>query len=201
MEALGINTCAGTFASGVNSYFDIERCFNSNSIGARTSKELHDIDCIIGAPNGDCPEFVFGLPRTLNEIDALMQFAIGSADVVAFVFDRRFAKRCSWLRDELCMPNNYRIAHITYNTLSFGLPLFKREYMFVAYRNDRPFNIAPPNVDDVLQTPFDVMWDTRNVQCSVATSQTEYTKDQYPPLGGGSVLALSLLPCGWSLNV
>ena len=50
------------------------------------------------------------------------------------------------LRDQLFVPNNYRIAHIFVNTAAEGNAQNRRRYFCVAYKNHRNFNVVPPDL-------------------------------------------------------
>lgn len=66
-----------------------------------------------------------------------------------------------YLRDTIFIPNGYRLAHLFINAASFGNAQHRKRYFFLAYRDDKTFNIKPPRVlperhttvGDVLCTP------------------------------------------------
>ena len=50
------------------------------------------------------------------------------------------------IRDTMCIPNGYRIAHLFINAATFGNAQHRKRYFFVAYKSDKNFNIVPPQV-------------------------------------------------------
>lgn len=48
------------------------------------------------------------------------------------------------LRDEMFVPNNYRMAHLFVNTAAEGNAQFRRRYFCVAYKNHKNFNVCLP---------------------------------------------------------
>ena len=61
------------------------------------------------------------------------------------------------IKDELFVPNNYRIAHLFVNTAAEGNAQKRRRYFFVAYKNNRNFNIMVPEIPKYRTTVGDVL--------------------------------------------
>lgn len=61
------------------------------------------------------------------------------------------------LRDEVFAPRHYRIAHLFVNTAAEDCPQYRKRYFFVAYRDDRPFNVYRPNLELYATTVGDVL--------------------------------------------
>lgn len=61
------------------------------------------------------------------------------------------------LRDELFVPNHYRIAHLFVNTAAEGNAQRRRRYFFVAYRDDRQFNVCKPILQERCTTVGDII--------------------------------------------
>lgn len=61
------------------------------------------------------------------------------------------------LRDVIFIPNHYRIAHLFVNTAAEGNAQKRRRYFFVAYRNDRNFNVMIPDLPEYRTTVGDVL--------------------------------------------
>ena len=61
------------------------------------------------------------------------------------------------LRDDLFVPNHYRIAHLFVNTAAEGNAQKRRRYFFVAYRDNKNFNVMRPNLPEYRTTVGDVL--------------------------------------------
>ena len=61
------------------------------------------------------------------------------------------------LRDDLFIPNGYRIAHLFVNTAAEGNAQKRRRYFFVAYKDDRNFNVVIPRLPKYRVTVGDVL--------------------------------------------
>jgi len=61
------------------------------------------------------------------------------------------------LRDDLFVPAGYRIAHLFVNTAAEGNAQKRRRYFFVAYRNNKNFNVMRPNLPEFRTTVGDVL--------------------------------------------
>ena len=62
-----------------------------------------------------------------------------------------------YLRDTLFQPNGYRVAHVFVNAASFGNAQHRKRYFFFAYKDDKNFNVVPPELPDRHATVGDVI--------------------------------------------
>lgn len=88
-----------------------------------------------------------------------------------------------YLRDEMFVPNGYRIAHLMINAATFGNAQHRKRYFFMAYKADRNFNINPPDVVPRHTTVGDVILIPelleRDAQPARFTKKTRYSPDSY----------------------
>lgn len=84
-----------------------------------------------------------------------------------------------YLRDELFVPAGYRIAHVFMNAASFGNCQTRRRYFFVAYRDDRNFNIVPPDLPKYHATVRDVIGDMVKIKthAKILSRTDKYTRN------------------------
>ncbi len=105
------------------------------------------------------------------------------------------------LRDELFIPNNFRIAHLFVNTAAEGNAQKRRRYFFVAYRDDRNFNVMLPNLPKYQTTVGDVLNKFINRPTREGKFNGKnfaYDADSYKPVKGREKAVVSRLKEGES---
>jgi len=87
------------------------------------------------------------------------------------------------LRDDLFVPNGYRIAHLFVNTAAEGNAQKRRRYFFVAYKKNRNFNIIPPVLPKFRVTVGDILKPLMKRKVHegkvYGKSNLDYTQDTY----------------------
>lgn len=110
-----------------------------------------------------------------------------------------------YLRDKIFKPKRYRIAHIMLNAASFGNQQMRKRYFFVAYRDDRNFNVTPPEIPLYAPTAYDAIWHLRNRPTREAhlfsNHDLSYDFDSYHKLTDEEKLMVPYLPNGWNQNL
>lgn len=108
------------------------------------------------------------------------------------------------LRDELFIPAGYRIAHILLNAATFGNAQYRKRYFFLAYKNDKNFNIVPPPLPERHVTVGDVLLrdDLLAVDAQPARwgKKTVYGPDHYTDKTQDEWRIIPHLPPRWDLN-
>lgn len=143
-----------------------------------------------------------------RDIHTMCEYAAGRFDIIiwesvqqAYTVGRPLL---DYLRDEIFAPKNYRIAHVLLNASSFGNTQQRKRYFFVAYRDDRNFNIAPPRLADQEPTLYDAIWDMRQRETNEAQfnrrAGVDYDENTYMKLTDNEKAVLPKLPNGWGLN-
>jgi site-specific DNA-cytosine methylase len=110
------------------------------------------------------------------------------------------------LRDELFAPRHYRIAHVFVCTAAEGNAQKRRRYFFVAYHDDRRFNVLKPElaeygvtVGDVLGQPHLVSMTPR--ECHLYGKRNyNYDASCYTRLTADESDMLPYLEQGWDFN-
>ena len=105
----------------------------------------------------------------------------------------------NYLRDELFVPANYRIAHLLLNAGSFGNAQRRRRYFFVAYKDAYRFNVEPPPFVPSAVV-YDAIWDLRDRDVYVLTDRDNYDFDTHINLSPEEWHIIPRLPNGWCLN-
>jgi site-specific DNA-cytosine methylase len=110
-----------------------------------------------------------------------------------------------YLRDEVFVPKGYRIAHIMLNAAAFGNAQQRKRYFFVAYRNNKNFNVTPPTISPYYNTCWDILgpMQDREVHEGDLWSKrgVDYTFDTYGCLTDEEKHCVPNLPNGWDLNL
>ncbi len=107
------------------------------------------------------------------------------------------------LRDELFVPNHYRIAHLFVNTAAEGNAQRRRRYFFVAYHDDRNFNVMLPDLPDYQTTVGDVLgefYDRRVNEGKFDGKKYEYDADTHKLLNDRDKTMISHLQEGESYS-
>lgn len=105
------------------------------------------------------------------------------------------------LRDSLFVPGGYRIAHLFVNTAAEGNAQKRRRYFFVAYRNDRNFNVMIPNLPKYRTTVGDVLsrpeFQDRPVhEGKLNLKAAEYDADTYNRISNNAKIVIPYLQEG-----
>lgn len=226
MRAVGIHVFAGGFSYGVNKVFDVQCQLEKHGFALETAEQTFGIRTI----NGDWPEieaeFAYGNPRCTGfssltggyddsvhgpwakqcqDVHDLCEYSVGKYDVIiwesvqqAYTTGRPLL---DYLRDEVFAPQHYRIAHLFINASSFGNTQSRRRYFFVAYRDDRNFNVSPPSISRYQPVLYDDLWDLRERETREVTAWEDgYDFDTYTRLGPNEKACVPYLPNGWGLN-
>jgi site-specific DNA-cytosine methylase len=229
-KAVGVHVFAGGFTHGVKKAFDVPCQLETHGFGKETCEQIFDTEFINCDKAEDWPEidvpFVYGNPRCTGfstitsgydetchgawakqtqDIHDLCGYAAGRADVViwesvqqAFTVGRPLL---DYLRDEIFVPKGYRIAHVFVNAMSFGNTQKRRRYFFVAYRNDKNFNITPPRISPYYNTAFDALWPLKdNETWEMPPGDEEYDFNAYWRLSESEKFVVPNLPNGWCMN-
>ena len=105
------------------------------------------------------------------------------------------------LRDDLFVPNHYRIAHLFVNTAAEGNAQRRRRYFFVAYRNNKNFNVMLPDIPKKQVTVSDVIKKFLSLKTSIGRfsgKEYDYTPDSYKHLKPIDAKIISCLQQGES---
>ena len=92
------------------------------------------------------------------------------------------------LRDDLFIPNGYRIAHLFVNTAAEGNAQKRRRYFFVAYKDNHNFNVVLPKLPEYRVTVGDILgqqfFENRPVYEGNLTGKcnVDYTMDTFKKL-------------------
>lgn len=108
-----------------------------------------------------------------------------------------------YLIAEYFAPHGYRVAHLMMNAGSFGNSQRRRRYFFLAYKDDRNFNIEPPELGQYSPVVYDAIWDERHRETraeKICSRNCDYDADCYRYLSPCEAHAVAQLPTGWNLN-
>jgi site-specific DNA-cytosine methylase len=106
-----------------------------------------------------------------------------------------------YLRDRYCVPNGYRIAHLFINAASFGNAQHRKRYFFLAYKDDKLFNIVKPNIPDRHSTVRDVLNTVVQVdEPHVSMFKGDYSPDSFMKRPPDDVACMPVLPQGRDMN-
>lgn len=106
-----------------------------------------------------------------------------------------------WLIERHYAPAGYRVAHILLNAASFGNAQQRKRYFFVAYKNDKAFNITPPKISSFYSTTYDAIWNLRDRITREAKDRDDFDADTYVKLSPHEKRCAERLPNGWNLNM
>ena len=106
------------------------------------------------------------------------------------------------LRDELFVPKHYRIAHLFVNTAAEGNAQKRRRYFFVAYRDNKNFNVMCPNLPKYRVTVGDVLKPLLNRKTTEDKiwKADHYTADTYMRFNDREKAMIPLLQQGESYH-
>ena len=190
MKAVGIHVFAGGFSYGVSKRHEVVCQLEQHNFGLETANDVFGIETV-NHKDAKWPhveaDWSFGNPRCTGfstitsgyaedchgpwakqtqDIHRLMEYAINRYDLViwesvqqAFTVGRPLL---DYLRDEVCEPNHYRVAHVMLNAASFGNSQQRKRYFFVAYRDNRTFNVEPPQLGPEKPLLYHAIWDLRD---------------------------------------
>jgi site-specific DNA-cytosine methylase len=210
---------------------NVECQLETHGFGQRTCEEVFDTP-FLNEKNADWPnveaEMAFGNPRCTafstitggyeddchgpwakqtQDIHQLCEYAAGRYDIVvwesvqqAFSTGRPLL---NYLRDKIFTPKHYRIAHVLLNAASFGNSQRRKRYFFVAYRDDRNFNVVPPTVSSRPSLTYDDLWKLRDrvTHAQQLWQESDYDFDSCTDLSRDEWTVVPLLPNGWDLNL
>jgi len=224
MKAIGVHVFAGGFTMGVQKVFDVQHQLEVHGFGLETAEQNCNISCI-NCDAKDWPhidaEFAYGNPRCTGfstitsgysddthgpwakqtcDIHELCAYTAGRYDVIcwesvqqAWTVGRPLIRH---LINTYFAPKHYRVAHIFVNSASFNNAQNRRRYFFMAYRDDKNFNIHPPEIKPHAALMADAIWDMRNRE----THEGGTDFDSYIKLTPTEKTCVPHLPNGWDLN-
>lgn len=230
-KAVGCHVFAGAFTMGVREVFDVECQLEKHGFGRESCEQVAGVP-FVNHDDAQWPDveaqLCYGNPRCTGfscitagygedchgpwakqtlDIHELCHYAAGRCDLViwesvqqAFTTGRPML---DYLRDEIFAPRGYRIAHVLLNAASFWNAQQRRRYFFVAYRDDRNFNIRPPGISPYEPTLYDAIWHLRDRPAHegrIGKKGEDYDFDTYLKLTKNEKHVLPKLPNGWGLN-
>jgi len=107
---------------------------------------------------------------------------------------------------DVFVPNHYRVCHLFVNTAAEGNAQKRRRYFFVAYRNDRNFNIMLPELPEHRVFVGDILMQPRfqnrehNEKHLGGKNKSNYTADTYIQLTPEEKKIVPHLPPGSNFN-
>lgn len=231
-KAVGCHVFAGGFSYGVNKVMPVECQLESHGFGGETAEGTFGINFLNEPDghwpdlSAEC-SFCYGNPRCTGfscvtsgyderahgpwskptaDIHQMCNYAVGKYDIIvwesvqqAFTTGRPLL---DYLRDEIFVPKHYRIAHVFLNAASWGNAQQRQRYFFVAYRDDRNFNIVPPDINPNVTLTYDVLWPMRDRKTRQGDFRDAngYDFDSYGKLTQNEWAVVPHLPNGWCLN-
>jgi len=228
-KAVGIHVFAGGFTVGVQRVFDVAHQLEAHGFGLETAEAMCNLKCI-NDEEAKWPdvegEFAFGNPRCTGfstitsgydetahgpwskqtcDIHQLCEYAAGRYDIVIWESVQQAytvgKPLLDYLRDEIFGPKHYRVAHVFVNAGSFGNAQQRKRYFFVAYRDDRNFNVTPPTIDPYYATMYDAIYSLRERETKKWwPTDLDYEFDSYNELSADEEECIKRLPNGWCLN-
>ncbi len=106
-----------------------------------------------------------------------------------------------YLRDELFVPNGYRIAHLFINAASFNNAQSRRRYFFVAYRGKKNFNVTAPTFKKYHATIGDIIGHLEKRKTKPMKGRdTKYTGNCFMDLTPDEWNVVPIMPEGMCLN-
>jgi len=228
-NAVGMHVFAGGFTVGVQREFNVLCQLEKHGFGGDTCEAMCKVPFINGEwPDRMDAQFAYGNPRCTGfscitagyddsvhgpwsgptkdihefcEYTVKQNFPIAVWESVqqAYTVGRPLL---DYLRDEIFRPNHYRIAHVMLNAASFGNAQQRKRYFFVAYKDDKTFNITPPVLDEFYPVTYDAIWSLRDRPTNeIKFNKTmDYDFDSYIRLTPNEKAVLPRLPNGWGLN-
>lgn len=227
MEAVGIHVFAGGFTAGVQKVFDVKHQLEVHNFGLETASQFCEpINCSAEDWPKIDGQFAYGNPRCTGfstitsgyagdthgpcsrqtrDIHELCKYAAGKYDIIVWESVQQAYTTGRPLLDDIIrthfVPNHYRIAHCFISSASFGNAQNRKRYFFVAYRDDRNFNISPPSLGLYQPCLYDAIWDLRdNKTTEFSARDEEYGFDSYLKLTPDEKSVVPILPHGYCLN-
>jgi site-specific DNA-cytosine methylase len=105
-----------------------------------------------------------------------------------------------YLRDNYFAGKGYRIAHVFLNAASFRNAQIRKRYFFVAYRDDRNFNVEPPVLPARQVTVGDILGPLMGRSAHESKRDGTYDFDTFTQLGKDERKIAPLLDEGSCLN-
>lgn len=215
---------------GVQRVMEVEAQLETHNFGLETARAVCGVECINEEsakwPDSDAA-FMYGNPRCTGfstitsgydenahgawskptiDIHQLCEYAAGRADIVVWESVQQAMKTgkplLDYLRDEIFAPKGYRVAHVLLNAASFGNAQQRKRYFFVAYRDDRNFNITPPTISPYYPVLYDAIYDDRDRETREIEhpGSADYDRNTYNYLTPDEKHCVPNLPNGWNLN-
>ena len=110
----------------------------------------------------------------------------------------------TYLGEKLFWPNRYRIAHLFVNAATFGNAQHRKRYFFMAYKDDKNFNIMPPDIVERHTTVGDILATVKHERepypCKYRKCDT-WDADAYKHWDEHSAKLIPYLPKGYDVNM
>jgi site-specific DNA-cytosine methylase len=229
MKAIGIHVFAGGFSMGVKEVMPVECQLEVHGFGTESAEQVAGVP-VINAKFEKWPklkaEFAFGNPRCTGfstitsgygedthgafakqtcDIQELCKYSAGKFDIVVWESVQQATTvgrpLIDWAIKDCFKPKKYRIAHVFINAASFGNVQQRKRYFFVAYRNDKQFNIMPPTISPWKPMLYDAIYSLRNRESNeVKANSIDYNFDSHLEITPDEKATLPHLPNGWDVN-
>jgi len=234
MNAVGIHVFAGGFTLGVKTVMPCDVQLEVHGLGANTAKNVVGVDVVRADRWEDWPrvdaDFAFGNPRCTGfscvtagcdetshgpwakqtkDIHDLVEYSI-KQEYPIFVWESvqqaysTGRELLDYLRDELCVPNGYRIAHIKLCGQAFNNAQRRKRYFFVAYKGDKNFNVTLPVLNEYETTLWDVIGPLEHIDVPVYPNIRKCTAvppDVRYPMHHLDAECIPHLECGFDINM
>lgn len=108
-----------------------------------------------------------------------------------------------YLRDEIFVPNGYRIAHTLINAAAFDNAQQRLRYFFVAYKRPLQFNVEPMPMRSYLTSVYDVIHQYEKEEYNEAalySKKGEYDGNSVVKLTPDERHCVPFLDTGWCIN-
>lgn len=232
IKAVGIHVFAGGFSMGVQRACNLTCQLETHGFGRETMEKIVKVPFIndkqANWPDIRDAQFCFGNPRCTGfstitsgygedvhgpaakctvDIHQLCNYAAGRFDVIVWESVQQAYSvgkpLLDYLVKEVFEPKHYRVAHVFINAASFGNAQQRKRYFFVAYRDDRNFNIVPPDISSYYNTVHGAIGHLkdRETHAGKLYGDHEYDFDTYVDLSDDEWAVVPHLPNGWCMNI
>lgn len=107
-----------------------------------------------------------------------------------------------YLKDTYFVPNGYNIAHLFINAATFGNAQQRKRYFFLAYKNDRKFNVAVPEIQPYRTILRDVIEEYQDRETrTFKYKDLDYTEDSWLWQNEDAMHCIELMQHGWNFNM
>jgi len=233
MKAVGIHVFAGGFTMGVRKVFDVVGQLEIHNFGRETVEQRLKLPFMNASSWQEWPDlgvqFAYGNPRCTGfstitsgyddkvhgpwadqtkDVHDFCHYVVKHDTPIAIWESVQQAYTVGrplldYLRDELFVPHDYRIAHVFVNAASCGNAQNRRRYFFVAYKRDMNFNVFAPLLNEHATTLGDVLarvGHTRGHECKIYSKNVEYDEFSHANLTSDEWAVLPHLPQGCCMN-